>query len=269
MKGALRNPGPGGPPAMMAPVTRARRRRLRAPGATPLLLVTLVGLLACAVPWILHEKRESDARAAAVPRPRPAQPRPKIIHRRQAARRRLNLYAYDRVGMVSDAAVRAPARVYVPDSASDSVDVIDPHTYRVVEHFPVGALPQHVTPAYDLKTLYVDDDVGNTLIPINPRTGRPGKSLAVDDPHNLYFTVDGRFAIVVAERLHRLDFRDAHTMKLRRSLDVPCRGVDHMDFTADGRQALVSCEFSSQLLVLDVAHQRVVRTLSLPHAGAM
>ena len=254
---------------MMAPVTRARRRRLRAPGATPLLLVTLVGLLACAVPWILHEERESDARAAAVPRPRPAQPRPKIIHRRQAARRRLNLYAYDRVGMVSDAAVRAPARVYVPDSASDSVDVIDPHTYRVVEHFPVGALPQHVTPAYDLKTLYVDDDVGNTLIPINPRTGRPGKSLAVDDPYNLYFTVDGRYAIVVAERLHRLDFRAPHTFRLIRALTLPCAGVNHMDFSANGRYAVVSCEFSGQLLKVDVRRPRVLAVRKLPQAHAI
>ena len=52
---------------------------------------------------------------------------------------------------------------------------LDPHTYKVVEHFPVGALPQHVTPSHDLKTLYVNDDVGNTLTPIDPLTGRPGK----------------------------------------------------------------------------------------------
>ena len=43
------------------------------------------------------------------------------------------------------------------------------------------------------------------------------------DPYNLYFTPDGRFAIVVAERLRRLDFRDPHTMKLRHVLPVPCQ----------------------------------------------
>ena len=51
----------------------------------------------------------------------------------------------------------------------------------------------------------------------------------------MYFTPDGRYAIVVAERLHRLDFRDAHTFKLHHSLHVPCSGVDHMDFSADGQ----------------------------------
>jgi YVTN family beta-propeller protein len=124
--------------------------------------------------------------------------KPKVIHRRLAHTAPLDLYAHDRAGMIGAAARRAPARVYVPNSAGDSVDVIDPRTYKIVDHFPVGALPQHVTPSHDLKTLYVNDDVGNTLTPIDPVTGRPGKPLAVDDPYNLYFTIDGRYAIVVA-----------------------------------------------------------------------
>ena len=114
-------------------------------------------------------------------------------------------------------------------------------------------------PSWDLKTLYVTNDTGNSLTPIDPRTGKPGRPIPVDDPYNLYFTPDGRYAIVVAERLQRLDFRDAHTMRLRHSLPVPCRGVDHMDFTADGRYLLASCEFSGQARQVDVAPQRVVR----------
>ena len=90
----------------------------------------------------------------------------------------------------------------------------------LVGHFAVGGLPQHVVPAYDLKTLYVTSDTGNSLTPIDPRTGKPGPAIPVDDPYNMYFTPDGRFAIVVAEALHRLDFRDAHTFRLRHSLHV-------------------------------------------------
>jgi YVTN family beta-propeller protein len=166
---------------------------------------------------------------------------------------------------MTSAAVRGDLpRVYVPNSASDSVDVIDPATYRVVEHFAVGALPQHVTPAPDLKTLYVNDDVGNTLTPIDPRTARPGRPIPVDDPYNLYFTPNGRYAIVVAERRHRLDFRNAHSLHLIRALSVPCAGVNHMDFSANGAYAIVSCEFSGQLLKVDVRHIRVLRTRRLP-----
>jgi len=181
-----------------------------------------------------------------------------------------NVYAADTPRDLTGAARFAKPLVYVPNSESDTVDVIDPRTYRIVEHFAVGGLPQHVVPAWNLRTLYVTNDTGNSLTTIDPRTGRPGRTIPVEDPYNMYFTPNGRYAIVVAERLQRLDFRDAHTFALRHSLVVPCRGVDHMDFTADGRYLLASCEFSGQMVVVNVPRQRVVRVLSLPSGpGAM
>jgi hypothetical protein len=88
--------------------------------------------------------------------------------------------------------------------------------------------------------------------------------LKVLDPYNMYYTPDGKFAIVVAERLRRLDFRDAATMKLVESVPVPCRGVDHMDFSIDGRYLIASCEFSGQLVKVDVATRKLLGTLKLP-----
>ena len=89
------------------------------------------------------------------------------------------------------------------------------------------------------------------------------------DPYNLYFSPDGRDAIVVAERLRRLDFRFAHSMKMRRSVAVPtCAGVDHLDFTASGRYALASCEFAGRMVVVDIRRRRVVRTIRV-RRGAM
>ena len=134
--------------------------------------------------------------------------------------------------------------------------------------FSVGALPQHVVPSYDLKTLWVTNDEGNSLTPIDPATGKPGKPVPVTDPYNMYFTPDGRYAIVVAERLQRLDFRDAHSMKLHRSLSVPCAGVDHLDFTADGRYLLASCEFGAKLIAVDVRKEKLVGSTAL-ESGAM
>jgi DNA-binding beta-propeller fold protein YncE len=179
-----------------------------------------------------------------------------------------NVYAFDGANMLARAARAALPRIYVPNSDSASVDVIDPRTFKIVEHFAVGALPQHVTPAYDLKTLYVTNDLGNSLTPINPDTGKPGKPIPVDDPYNMYFTPDGRYAIVVAERLRRLDFRDAHSFRLHHSLDVPCIGVDHMDFSADGTYAIASCEFSGQMIKVDVQREHVVGVLNLPDGRA-
>jgi YVTN family beta-propeller protein len=159
---------------------------------------------------------------------------------------------------------RDPARIYVPNAKSNTVDVISQRTFKVIDHFAVGALPQHVTPSWDLKTLWVTNDEGNTLTPINPRTGRHGRQVPVTDPYNLYFTANGRRAIVVAERLARLDFRTPHSMKMKHSLHTPrCKGVDHMDFTADGRRALVSCEFAGRMIVVDLSRERVIKTIDL------
>jgi DNA-binding beta-propeller fold protein YncE len=126
-----------------------------------------------------------------------------------------------------------------------------------------------VVPSWDLKTLWVTNDLGNSLTPIDPATGKPGPPVPVEDPYNMYFTPDGRFALVVAEKLQRLDFRDAHTMRLVNSLPVACKGVDHIDFSADGTYFIASCEFSGQLLKVDVRREQVVGVLTLPGAGRM
>jgi DNA-binding beta-propeller fold protein YncE len=181
----------------------------------------------------------------------------------------VDVYAADFPGRFARAARGVPARVYVPNSEYSTVDVIDQGTGRIVRHFAVGRQPQHVTPSWDLRTLWVTSDEGNSLTPVDPRTSRPGRPVPVRDPYNLYFTEDGRRAVVVAEALRELDFRDPHTMRLRHALPVPmCPGVDHMDYTAGGRLALVSCEFGGRMIVVDVGRERVVKTIPL-RRGAM
>src|SRR6185312_16625149 len=183
-------------------------------------------------------------------------------------RAHIDVYAAAGANMLSPVVRSDPALVYVPNSRSNTVDVISQRTFKVVRRFPVGALPQHVVPAWDLRTLYVTNDMGNSLTAIDPKTGAPTRTIPVDDPYNMYFTVDGRYAIVVAERLHRLDFRDAHTFRLHHALQVPCSGADHMDFSADGSYAIVSCEFSGQLVKVDIRDERVSGVLTLPDGRA-
>lgn len=178
-----------------------------------------------------------------------------------------DLYAADRPGDLSPVVKNYPPRIYVPNSSSRSVTVIDPATYRVIEEFRVGRQPQHVTPSYDLRTLWVLNDKGNSLTRIDPATGKKGNTIPVGDPYNMYYTPDGKYAIVVAERRKRLNFLDVATMKVSHSLKVPCKGVDHIDFSADGRYLIASCEFSGMLLKVDVADQTLLGTLLLAKKG--
>src|SRR5438309_1731604 len=69
----------------------------------------------------------------------PAPPAPRDVH------------AAGRPGNLSSVVRGMPAYVYASNSQSDTVDVIDQRTFRVIGQFPVGALPQHVTPSYELE----------------------------------------------------------------------------------------------------------------------
>ena len=183
-----------------------------------------------------------------------------------------NIYSEAGAGHLSPAVQGDLARIYVPNLRGDSVSVIDPATYKVVDTFKVGQSPQHVVPSYDLKTLWVTNNAeghsDGSLTPIDPKTGKPGKAIPVDDPYNMYFTPDGKQAIVVAEAHARLDFRNPHTMALESSLEVPgCKGINHADFSIDGRYAIFTCEFGGRLAKIDMVNHKVLGYLDLDKHG--
>ncbi|HEY3939148.1 MAG TPA: YncE family protein [Bryobacteraceae bacterium] len=184
-----------------------------------------------------------------------------------------NIYAADGPGMLAQQVVAFPTRVYVPNSKSDTVDIIDPRSYKIVGHFALPRKskrllePQHVVPSWDLKTLWVAQDLGDQLTKIDPATGKEGESIHIDDPYNMYYTPDGKYAIIMAERERRIDFRDAQTMKIVNRVNVNCEGVNHADFSADGRYMIASCEFSSELIKVDIASQKVIGHLKLEPKG--
>lgn len=181
---------------------------------------------------------------------------------------RNNLYRETVAGRFSPAVAGALERVYVPNRSANSVSVIDPATLKVVDTFKVGIHPQHVVPSWDLKTLWVANNAegrkDGSLTPIDPKTGKPGKSIMVDDPYNMYWSPDGQYAIVVAEAYKRLDFRDVASMALKHSISVPaCAGINHADFSIDGRYALFTCEFSGSVTKIDLVNRSVLGTIKL------
>lgn len=175
-----------------------------------------------------------------------------------------NIYSETAAGKLAETVRNFPARIYVPNTGSNSVDVIDPATFKIVGHFQVGREPQHVTPSWDFRSLWVLSDLGNVVTRIDPATGEKQETLPVGDPYNMYYTPDGKYAIVVAERQKHLDFYNPATMQREFSLPVDCRGIDHMDFAANGSYLIASCEFSGELLKVDVASRTVMGKLKLP-----
>jgi YVTN family beta-propeller protein len=158
---------------------------------------------------------------------------------------------------------RYPERVYVPNMMGDTVHVIDPKTFTITATLPVGRMPHHVTPSWDLTKLYVNNTAGNSLTVIDPMTGTIAGEIRVEDPYNLYFTPDGKMAVVVAERLKRLDFRDPQTWKLIKSVRVEWPGVNHLAFSRDGSYLVASCEWSGRIVKVDLKKIELVADMPL------
>jgi YVTN family beta-propeller protein len=183
-----------------------------------------------------------------------------------------NLYSETTATKLSPAVDGVLQRVYVPHVQSNDVYVIDPATMKVVDRIKVGINPQHVVPSWDLKTLWVANNAENTphgsLTPLDPKTGKAGKPIKVDDPYNMYFTPDGQSAIIVAEALKRLDFRDPVTFKLQYTIDVPgCAGINHADFSIDGKYAIFTCEFAGTVVKIDMVSRKVLGYVQVIQPG--
>ncbi len=164
-----------------------------------------------------------------------------------------NVYANTLSGTVPCPLCELKARVYVPNSMAGTVDVIDPSTYKVIDHYRVGEIPHHIAPAWDMSALYVDNEGSSSLTVLDIKTGRPKGIVNIPFPYNLYFTPDGTKAIDVVERLQRIEFRDwRHGWKLLRSVGIPWPGADHLDFSADGSYLMISTEYSGVVAKVDV-----------------
>jgi YVTN family beta-propeller protein len=187
-----------------------------------------------------------------------------------------DIYSQDRAGMLAPQVRHDPHLLYVPDSNGSTVTVISQRTHRVIRVIPVGYLSQHVVPSYDLKTLYTNSSVANQLIAINPHTGLRGRAISMPRPYNLYFTPDGKTAVVMIEEYDTIRFADPHTWKTVYDLKYPgCLGPNHADFSGNGRFFVVTCEFSGELLKVATISHKVLGVIhfdpqpTAPHADPM
>jgi YVTN family beta-propeller protein len=179
-----------------------------------------------------------------------------------------NVYANTLSGTVPCPLCELPPRVYVPNSRAGTVDVIDPRTFSVIDHYRVGAIPHHIAPAWDMSALYVDNEGSSSLTVLDIHTGRPVDQVSIPFPYNLYFTPDGTKAVDVVERLQRVEFRDwRHGWTLLGSVGIPWPGADHLDFSADGSYFMISTEYSGVVAKVDTVNMQLagyVRVGGLP-----
>jgi DNA-binding beta-propeller fold protein YncE len=209
--------------------------------------------------WQLGPQKPMDLPPANLTMPAPVDPK--------------NVYAATGAGQFSPAVAGQLSRVYSPNLITGKVDVIDPETFQLIESLNAIPSPQHIVPSWDLQTLWVSGDISYRgghadVMPIDPKTGALGKAIDVPDSYNLYFTPDGRSAIMVAEAMRRLEFRDPHSMELQGYIATPrCPGINHADFAPDGSYAIFTCEYDNALAKIDLVHHTLEAVLPLSKGG--
>jgi DNA-binding beta-propeller fold protein YncE len=183
-----------------------------------------------------------------------------------------NVYAATGPGMLGPASRDVPPRVYVPNAATGTADVIDQRTGRLLGRVRTGGAPALIQPGWNLRRLWVFDLVNETAMPIAPQSTHRGEALRISSPGPLYFTADGRDAFLMAGRHARIDFRHPVTMEPRGAVRVPCRGATSADYSADASFLVASCPGSGRLIRVDPARRSVTTALRLPagsHPGEL
>ena len=156
-----------------------------------------------------------------------------------------------------------PGRVYVPNSESGTVSVINPATYQVIDQFPVGANPQHVVPSYDLKTLWVNNDQGNSLTAIDPRNRQTGSNRS-----GQLIPTTSISPLTAATRSSSPSALHVSISATRRRCGCTTRSRSRAPASTTwtsppmARYLLTSCEFDGKLIKVDVAREKVVARLA-------
>lgn len=169
--------------------------------------------------------------------------------------------------VIPDGPVAAPARtagprlVYVAESRTGTVAVIDARTYRIVRRLQIGREPEHV--AVSGSRLLAGSAGEDSLTLIDARTGRSQRRLRAIDPYNLYTSTDGTKVVVVAG--HRGELRLLHPVRLTLTgvVHLQARGASHLAFARDGRSLAVTAVDSGDLIKVDVERRRVAKVIHL------
>jgi YVTN family beta-propeller protein len=251
--------------------------------ARPVAALLAVGVLVLTVWGLMRHEPASTADPASgtpsssgSPSPAAKQPKPYVAPQ---FRHRIpgmppvignDIYSQTRAGMLAPQVRQDPHNLYVPDSQGSTVTVISQRTHKIIRVIPTGYLSQHVVPSYDLRTLITNSSYANELVEIDPRTGLKTRTISMPRPYNLYFTPDGKTAVVMIEQYNTIRFADAKTFHTIKDLKYPgCLGPNHADFSGNGRFFVVTCEFSGELLKVSTLGHKVLGVIHFdPHPTA-
>jgi YVTN family beta-propeller protein len=145
------------------------------------------------------------------------------------------------------------ARIYVTNSAGNTVDVIDSATNQVVQVIRGIELPHGVGFSPDGSRVYVSNESDSALDVIDRESGRILQKVPLTGhPNNMAVAKDGRH-ILVGIRMDKGSVDVIEAASLRRVKNIPVQGSVHNIFvTPDGRYAVSGSIESKTATVIDL-----------------
>jgi YVTN family beta-propeller protein len=156
------------------------------------------------------------------------------------------------------------SRVYVTNSAGDSIHVIDPQANKVVQVIGGVEAAHGIAFSPDGSRVYVSNESTSSLDVFDAASGKLIKKVGLSDhPNNIAVTLDGsRIVVGIARDPGALDIIDAKTLTRRKS--VPVNGRLHNVYvTGDGKYAVTGSIYSKTITVIDLATEAPVWELAL------
>ncbi len=164
------------------------------------------------------------------------------------------------------AAPAAAAILYVTNTKSDSISIIDTSTFEVTGTIPLGkGKPNRIVFHPDGKTAWVVYDKSRDLGVVDAEAQRLLKRVKIGgNPYNLAFSPDGRY-------LYVLDWSSETSKDEIIIYDLKAERVDgqievstwpaHSLFTREGKTFFVSGETAGDLSIIDTASRKIVARL--------
>ncbi len=149
-------------------------------------------------------------------------------------------------------------RIYVTNSAGDSVHVIDPATHKVVQVIKGVESAHGVTFSPDGARVYISNEHDSTLDVLDSKSGAVIKQIPLSSrPNNIAITRDGkRIVVAIAREPAALDIID--TVSMTRTKSIPMNGRLHNTYiTPDDKYAVSGSVRSEFLNVVDLSTEQV------------
>ena len=147
-------------------------------------------------------------------------------------------------------------RIYITNSAGDSIHVVDPATNKVVQVIKNVEGAHGVAFSPDGARVYVSDEADSTLDVFDRKSGKLIKKVPLSDhPNNIAVAKDGRIVVGIARGPGALDIIDPVT--LTRSKSVPVNGRLHNVYvTPDGKYVITGSIRTGVITAIDLATEQ-------------